>query len=331
MSAWKPKGNSWNGPTWSVSRDQQLQTCERKYYFQYLAGARVNATDPMQRRLGMLKKLKSIRMWEGDCVHWAIARYLGAVRDNLALDAEQVLIELRDKMEREWQFSEQKRFRTQPMLIDKGGLGLVEHEYDSVPAGVTAKSIYEDAASGFRKFVAWSGDICAKIRLADNVWIEPPVFGPEAPGFTLDGVQIIAKVDLAVEKSSEFFEIYDWKTGEAPAQNSSCITQNELQVCVYQLWPHLSMHLPLKLVSSHLVYLGDDVPEVRTHRLDEKSVPLVVLMVRNSVALADRWQKNFESGQLRLEDLDYAGWPGFCRECAHKGICRESLQNENVA
>ncbi|ODU24921.1 MAG: hypothetical protein ABS95_01310 [Verrucomicrobia bacterium SCN 57-15] len=331
MSAWKPKRNGWIGPTWSVSRDQQLQTCERKYYFQYLAGARVNAADPMQKRLGMLKKLKSIRMWEGDCVHWAIARFLGAVRDKRGLTAEQVLAELRDKMEREWQFSEQKRFRTQPTLIDKGGLGLVEHEYDCVPAGVNAKSIHEDAASGFRKFAAWADGICAKVRVADNVWIEPPVFGPEAPGFALDGVQVIAKVDLAIEKSREFFEIYDWKTGEAPVQNGSCITQNELQVCVYQLWPHLSMRLPLNLVSSQLVYLGDDTPEVRAHRLDEKSVPLVVQMVRNSVALAGRWEKNFESGLLRLDDLDYAGWPGACRECAFKAICRESLQYENVA
>lgn len=334
MSAWKPKRNGWNAPTWSVSRDQLLQTCERKYYFQYLAGARVNAADPLQRRLGMLKKLKNIRMWEGDCVHWATARFLGAIRDKLGLSPEQVLTELRDKMEREWQFSEQKRFRTQPMLIEKGGLGLVEHEYDSVPAGVTAINIYEAAASGFRKFIAWAdgpAGICAKVRAADSVWIEPPVFGPEAPGFTLDGVQIIAKVDLAIEKSGEFFEIYDWKTGEAPVQNGSCITQNELQVCVYQLWPHLSMRLPLGLVSSQLVYLGDDTPEMRTHRLDEKSVPLVVQMVRNSVALAGRWEKNFESGYLRLDDLDYAGWPGFCRECAFKGICRESLQYENVA
>ncbi len=331
MTAWKPKRNGWNGPTWSVSRNQQLQTCERKYYFQYLAGARVNATEPMQRRLGMLKKLKSIRMWEGDCVHWAVARFLGAVRDKRSLSAEQALAQLRDKMEREWQFSERRCFRTQPLLIDKGGLGLVEHEYDSVPAGVTADSVYDDVASGFHKFVAWADGICARIRVADNVWIEPPVFGPEAPGFPLDGVQIIGKVDLAIEKSGEFFEIYDWKTGGAPVQKRSCITQNELQVCVYQLWPHLSMRLPLSLVSSQLVYLGGETPEARTHRLDENSVPLVVQMVRNSVALATRWEKNFEKGLLRLNDLDYAAWPGACRECAFKAVCRESLHYENVA
>lgn len=334
MNGWKSRSSGRNGPSWSVSRDQQLQTCERKYYFQYLAGARVNAADPMQKRLGMLKKLKNIRMWEGECLHWAIARFLGAVRDRHGVTTEQVLVELKGKMDREWQFSEQRRFRAQPTLIDKGGLALVEHEYDSAPTGVTASVIHEQAASGFRKFAAWAegaASICAKVRAADNVWIEPPVFGADAPGFVLDGVQIIAKVDLAIEKNGEFFEIYDWKSGKAPAQNGSCISQNELQVCVYQLWPHLSMHLPLGLVSSQLVYLGAEIPEARTHRLDEKSVPLVLLMIRNSTTLAERWEKNFENGLLHLEDLDYAGWAGACRECGFKGVCRESLQYENVA
>ena len=330
VKPWQPKRNGFNGPTWSASRDQQLHTCERKYFFQYLAGARVNSADPMQKRLGMLKKLKNIRMWEGDCLHWAISRFLGAIRDERVLSLEQILEELRRKTETEWQFSEQKRFRTQPMLIDKGGVGLVEHEYDTMPEGVSANTVYQGAATALQKFVNWAeadSGLCEKIRLADNLWIEPPVFGVEAPGFILDGVQIIAKVDLAVQKSRNYFEIYDWKTGDAPVQNGSYITQNELQVCVYQLWPHLSMHLPLGLVSSHLVYMSGETPEVRTHRLDEQSAPLVIQMVRNSVALASRWEKNFENGQLRLEDLDYAGWPGFCRDCPFKCVCRESLQS----
>jgi hypothetical protein len=328
VKPWQPKRNGFNGPTWSASRDQQLHTCERKYYFQYLAGARVNSTDPMQKRLGILKKLKSIRMWEGDCLHWAISRFLGAIRDQRSVTVDQVLAELQRKMESEWLFSQQKRFRTQPMLIEKGGVGLVEHEYDSVPEGVTASGVFQSATTAFRRFVNWAeeeGSVCDKIRLADNLWIEPPVFGVEAPGFILDGVQIIAKVDLAIEKSRTFFEIYDWKTGNAPVQNGSYISQNELQICVYQLWPHLSMHLPLGLVSSHLVYLGGVTPAIRTHRLDEQSAPLVIQMVRNSVALAGRWEKHFESGQLRLEDLDYAAWSGFCRDCVFKGVCRESL------
>src|SRR6266404_1176580 len=184
MSGWNQQRYGRKGPSWSVSRDQQLQVCERKFYYQYLAGARVNASDSMQRRLGVLKKMKSIRMWQGDCLHWAIARFLGTIRNTYSLAGEDVLAELREKMEREWTFSEQKRFWDQPTQIDKGGLALVEHEYSSVPSGTTLNSIFKSVAAATSLFVIWAespGGIVAKIKVADNVWIEPPVFGDGAP------------------------------------------------------------------------------------------------------------------------------------------------------
>ena len=54
-----------NGPTWSVSRDQQLQSCERKYFFQYVAEARINSPDPWLRGIALLKKLKA---WDDEMV-----------------------------------------------------------------------------------------------------------------------------------------------------------------------------------------------------------------------------------------------------------------------
>lgn len=267
-------------------------------------------------------------MWEGESLHWAIARFLGEVRDDRVVTGDSILAELKTKMQREWQFSEQKTFRSQPMLIDKGGLGLVEHEYGNMPAEMNANIAFTETANAFRKFLVWLDEtgVSDKVRSADNIWIEPPVFGPEAPGFTLSGVQIITKVDLALEKSGEFFEIYDWKSGEPVASNGPAIGQNDLQVCVYQLWPHMSMQLPLSNISSRLVYLGGEKAEVRVSQLDEKSVPMVLLMIQNSVALADRWAKNFAGGLLKVDDLDYASWAGSCRDCQFKGICRESLK-----
>ena len=78
-------------PTWSISRDQVLQTCERKYYFQYLSGARINSADPLLRGIAMLKKLKNIAMWRGECVHWTIAQYLSGVRVGRPLSRETLM------------------------------------------------------------------------------------------------------------------------------------------------------------------------------------------------------------------------------------------------
>ncbi len=333
MNAWKSKWTGPSAPTWSVSRDQQLQKCERRYYFQYLAGGRINSPDPRQRRIGMLKKLKTARMWQGDCLHWAIARYLSAARDGGGAPPNGVISGLKGKMEREWQFSNQKRFRDQPALIDKGGLALLEHEYDESETEVAAAALFEEVKAGFERFLNWAAGaarLVEKVKTADNVWIEPPVFGEDAPSFMADGVQVLAKVDLAIEKTRSYFEIYDWKTGGPVEAPGTTISQNELQVSVYQLWPHLSMKLPLTLISSHLLYLGNSSPEIRSYTLDEQKVPLILLMVRNSISQARRWEQNISSGQMSPEELDFAASAVFCRDCPFKGLCRETLQNEKA-
>ena len=54
-----------SGPTWSVSRDQQLQSCERKYFFQYVAEAKINSPDPWLRGIALLKKLAEAQQKDG--------------------------------------------------------------------------------------------------------------------------------------------------------------------------------------------------------------------------------------------------------------------------
>jgi len=63
------------------SRDQMLRSCERKYFFQYLADAYLNSPEPWLRAIALLKKVKNIPMWQGECVHDAIAEFLTRYND----------------------------------------------------------------------------------------------------------------------------------------------------------------------------------------------------------------------------------------------------------
>jgi hypothetical protein len=311
-----------------MSRDQQLHACERKFFFQYLAPARINAWEPEQRTIALLKKLKTIQMWQGECFHWAVARYLDMLRDHRMIFSDELLASLREKMQREWEFSEQRRFREQPMLIGREGVALFEHEYD------LASSETLEAASGattelLARFFTWiSGpsELRQKIPRADSIWIEPPAFGVDAPGINVNGVQVITKVDLALQINGESFEIYDWKTGEAPPYRPIRISHNDLQVMVYQLWPHVRLRVPLEHISSNLVYFGGTLAEEHKFSIDEDSLASTMLMVRKSIELAQRWQNNISSGEMVLADLDYAPFANTCRQCSFKRLCYESLK-----
>src|SRR5437899_3030981 len=88
--------------TWSISRDQALHTCERRYYFQYLAPPKANSRDHELRRIAYLKRLKTLPMWQGEVFHRAVAAYLNAVRTEGASYPGSLLQTIEDRMRRDW-------------------------------------------------------------------------------------------------------------------------------------------------------------------------------------------------------------------------------------
>jgi len=48
--------------TWSVSKDQALHLCEKKYYFQYLVPAKINSKNTLFREIAFFKKFKNLSM-----------------------------------------------------------------------------------------------------------------------------------------------------------------------------------------------------------------------------------------------------------------------------
>jgi hypothetical protein len=320
-----------NGPTWSASRDQQLQACERKYFYQYLSDARINSPDPWLRGIALLKKLKNIPMWQGECVHLVIAEYLNQVRQQKSSAINGLVESLRQRMQREWQFSEKRRFREEPASVGKSGVALFEHEYDEVPPETRIDGLIERATKMLQTFYAWAegaSKLAEHVRTADRIWIEPPAWGAEAPGFMVDDVQVITKVDLALHHRGVSFTVYDWKTGKPPRESTEP-DQNELQVSVYMLWATHGLKLPLEGVTSRLVYLGGDPAKELRFDLDEERAVETYRIIEDSVRLAQQWEGYFKNRQLRLTDLDYAASVEECHRCNFKRVCRANLLTEN--
>lgn len=313
--------------SWSVSRDQLLQVCERKYFFQYLAGGRLNGDTPELRQIGLLKKLKAYPLWVGDVFHRGIAEFFNSHDGDTPLTADQLIALARQQIARDWRFSSQRAFLTTPYAIDKEGVALLEHYYDEMPPECTPEAAADQVASLLERFLSWAGEaaIIERMKAADQVWIEPDAWGPEAPGFWEDGVQVITKVDLAFGRHGEGFEIYDWKSGRAPKEKPPFLGQHELQVGIYQLWPLLSLGVAAPKISSHLVYFGEETPVVETHQLDDETLPLLRSTLRHSVRLTRQWEARLQSGAIVRDELSYAYNVHTCRQCSFRQLCRQTL------
>ena len=322
-----------NGLTWSFSRDQMLKSCERKYYFQYLIQeAYLNSPDPWRRAIALLKKVKNIPMWQGECIHEAIADFLTQYQEGNDAQFERLALTLQQRMKRDWNFSEKRQFREEPASIGRFGAALFEHEYNEVAPETQVSELIDEAREMLSRFYKWAHShptFLSDFKSAKRRWIEPPPWGDAAPGFMVGEVQAITKVDLALLLQNGQFRVYDWKTGKRPVTEKSGMS-NSTQVSIYMLWPHLVMNIPLDKVSSSLVYLGDGEAQELNFQLDEELAVETKQIIWDSVEQAQRWEGYVKSDRLTLENIDFASSVNECRKCNFKRVCRAALSQRDL-
>lgn len=312
--------------TWSSSRDQILHGCERKYYFQYLAPARINSRDEVLREIAFLKRLKNLYMWKGSLFHDVIADYLERFQRGQAINVDAFLDDYQRIIETQWSHSLEKKYRDNIRAMGQGNsLALLEHEYDDDLPESTLQDVISDIRNWFLLFTTWANDygIFEKLRKSNRYWIEPQPYGANAPGFDYDDVQVLAKVDLATQNSDGSFDIYDWKSGSAPNQPAwISLDQAELQVSVYQLWPHKRFNVPLNSIRAHLIYLGNNPPEHKIFEMDGNRKEYVLNLIGRSIERAKQFLE-LRSGELK--DFDYGSSHRICRLCVFKRLCQREL------
>ena len=321
-----------NGLTWSFSRDQMLRSCERKYYFQYLSSAYLNSPDPWLRQIALLKKVKNISMWQGECVHEAIAEFLTQVQAGRDVSFESLALTLQQRMIRDWKFSEKRQFREEPGSVGRSGVALFEHEYSEVPPDTQISELVNEAREMLGSFYRWAHshpDFLTEFKVAKRRWIEPPPWGDGAPGFAVGNVQAVTKVDLALHLADGRFRIYDWKTGKRPSAEKGGAS-NSTQISIYMLWPQLVMNFPLGKIVSSLVYLGEAQAQEISFHLDEELALETKQIVRSSVEQAQRWENYVKTGRLKIENIDFADSVNECRKCNYKSVCRAALTRRTI-
>jgi hypothetical protein len=314
--------------TWSASRDNILHSCERRYYYQYLVNARYNSRNPLQREIALLKQLKSILAWQGECFHAAIGRWATVARHNRPPSKKSVLDQLHQDMGRQWEQS--LSLVGQGMRAGDVSCRLFEHEYGvELPADQFEVANVE-VSRWVESFLDWAEDmgLSTAIRTASKYWIEPEPFGPGAPGFKLDGQQVLVKVDLALETKQGMFEIWDWKTGKTRASNPYRIDPAALQVNVYQLWPHLQFSMALEDIRAHLVYVAQQPVQDIVHEIDADVREYVLSIVRRSLDRVTHFSGKNTEARFDIEDFDYAVAPGLCRSCKFKRLCLRTVGEE---
>jgi CRISPR/Cas system-associated exonuclease Cas4 (RecB family) len=207
---------------------------------------------------------------------------------------------------------------------------LFEHEYGIHLPEDQLEAVINETSNWIGCFLAWAEDVDLRkaIASARECWIDPDTFGPTAPGFRVEGQQVLVKVDLALKTRNGVFEIWDWKTGKIRERNPNRIDPAALQVNVYQLWPHLQFGVPLENIRAHLVYVAWQPAEEVTYEIDADVREYVLSIVRRSLDRVIHFSGRGTVADLDIGDFDSAVTPGLCRSCNFKRICLRSVGEE---
>jgi PD-(D/E)XK nuclease superfamily len=308
--------------TWSMSRAGTLEACERRYFFEYVVGARRNSRDPRLRTIAGLKRLKTLAMWQGEVFHTLAGQFFQALRAGRHPTHAQLAAAAALVLEDGWRTSS---------LGTPEGVGLFEHSYATPLDPDALGRTVERVGTWLGRLTTWAyeADLATTLARARRIWIEPPAFGPSAPGFLLDGTQVLTKVDLALQKPDGTFVIYDWKTTQQPPAASAEFTDAaEVQVTVYQLWPHRAFGVPLAAITAQLIYVGVDPVLARTFAIDGDISERTVRRVGAGIRRAHALHGLGDHAPLAEADFDLAAAPGMCRWCAFKRVCQEDLSDD---
>ena len=290
----------------------------------YGLGAKINSRYSLLREIAFLKKLKPSFMWRGELVHGIMADVLKRASRSKITKIETAKDLLKKRAGDQWDDSKRRALRADPRTsLRPEGPILMEHYYRDLDNGLDLNEVVESAQQQLRNLYSWIDQqgLFEQVVKARKVWIEPALYLSDSPGFMVDDVRFVAKVDMAL-LTSENFKIFDWKTSNEP-KGEFQLSHEHRQASFYAIWPHLEMGHPVEGIEIAVVYVGGTEPnahnfKVLPHHIDDLLAD-AELLVR-----ASREYLNVEN-RFGLEDFDWATSARACYWCPFQQICQREL------
>jgi RecB family exonuclease len=301
--------------TWSASRRNTFEYCERQYWWSYYGswGGWNRDAQPEARQAYILKNLYNRWTWAGTVVHEAIEgvlRRLQAAEGQLAFEGAEtnVAAEIEaatHRMREQWVESRSGAYRRRP----KRSFGLSEHEYDVSVPRAEWQATNQKVRDALKTFL--TSELFERIGASDpKTWLPIETLDQ----FDFEGTGIWAVLDFAWQDPEGHVEIFDWKTGAVKPD------ANRDQIACYTLYVQSSRGVPPEDVTTHLVYLGRDLQDF-DYRMTEDDLQSVREVMRASIATMRERLQDAEKNIAVRDDFPLTEDRSRCQVCAYRRLC----------
>lgn len=270
-----------------------------------------NAKDPDRREAYILSQLRSLEEWQGHLVHLAIEkRFVPSLQQGTPLSRATLMRETRALAREQWQFSERGDYKKEGVTktdADEEFLALREHEY-GIPIGEAEFNAVIEKIEKCYDFLYSHETLLSFLQRGTWHSTEPMLI------FHVDGVPVVARLDLVMGYSDSKLCIIDWKIGESLTSDYS----NQLRLYAYaalQKWPRYRVK-DITLVEANLLQ-----GKLSKHKVDEDELLKIEDFIYSSISEIKALTNGGSYEDQNLEDYAYAKSPRSCEFCKFERLC----------
>jgi hypothetical protein len=292
---------------WSFSRRNTMETCLRKYYYQYYAAKQEKLTmGESFESVKFLKRLSNQYLVGGKILHNLIRLYFAKAKEEMELSLDWLKQRAREKIKQSIEYSNAV-FSGQLVDYEYPPFLLQELYYENPDAAEIYNHVETMVLKGLEIFM--TSEKLARFRASGKL---APAFVEKKFRIQLtDQITITGETDLAYQ-DKEAFVICDWKTGKVDDGDDS------MQLLTYTLWALDQAGANNGKTKIYKAYLYEDV--VKAFSLSEREI------FRNKMAIK-------QSAEAMLEMAEFAEignemaftpcrQPKICALCPFQKICK---------
>ena len=290
-----------NAFSWSVSRHDAFMSCKRRYFYSYYEAQ----VDPEVRRL---KKLSALPLWAGNVVHETIEQVLKA-HDALPSPEQQEAIiraAVHSHMLGQWRESEAGGGPAEDGALR---FRLFEHEYQ-VPVDADDKKILVGIVMRSLRNFFRSDTLREAFAVGRGQWLTVE----DLVSFTVEGTEVMLRMDLAYRRPDGRVLIVDWKTGRGEGRF------NEVQLAGYALYAaRAGWAASPEEIRTELAYLA--VPRYVQRTVDARKLDHARAFIAKSAGNMKALLLDPVANLARLEEFPMVDRPQKCRRCNFRRLC----------
>jgi hypothetical protein len=296
--------------SWSKSRGEEFQECQRKYYYaRYVSwGGWDKSAPPPSRMAYVLKNLKNRWAWKGESVHHVIESALKAMRAGKPMTLAEAQDALTQRMRADFKSSKTKKYLDDP----KRNAGFFEHEYSKPISDAVWKATHDEAAQALANL--YGSPLYQELSDDDKKdWLVIE----DLEEFEYDGAKVYVKLDFARKKAGQV-QIFDWKTGKEEKGS------HDVQIGAYALYAMKKWKVPLSEIGAYLVYVATPSPAAKEAKLDEGVIEEAKRVMSKSIKdMRELLSDPLKNIPKSAEHFRYTENERFCSNCNFYKMCEK--------